>query len=173
MSNDEKMTAYKICKEMLEQRGYDIIKDDDKNYYMEGIRENKKICVIFNKSIKIDTKSIKEIINDMNNLCINHCIVIYQNLVTPATRNILSQLNNIKIELWATEDLQYNITKHVLQPVFFRLSKDEQLEFKQKYGIKIPILKHDKPISRFFDYDKGDIIKIIRKNGYVTYRIVR
>ena len=46
----------------------------------------------------------------------------------------------------------------------------------KKYGIKHGILRHDKPISRFYNYSKGDVIRIHRKENnsdYITYRIVR
>jgi DNA-directed RNA polymerase subunit H (RpoH/RPB5) len=34
-------------------------------------------------------------------------------------------------------------------------------------------MRKDDPIVKFYDYQKGDLIKIIRKNGYITYRIVK
>ena len=53
-------------------------------------------------------------------------------------------------------------------------------KFKETYGIKFPTLLINDPISRFFNYKSGDIIKIIRckkikedSNYYITYRIVK
>ena len=109
----------------------------------------------------------------MNELEVIHSLVIYRDSITPATKSTLSQTTDIIIELFAEEDLQYNITKHYLQPKFERLSDEEADEFKKKYGVKFGTLRLDRPISCFYNYQKGDIIRIIRKDGYISYRIVK
>ena len=43
-------------------------------------------------------------------------------------------------ELFADQDLQYNITKHRLQPTFQKLNETECDEYKEKFGVKIGIL---------------------------------
>jgi DNA-directed RNA polymerase I, II, and III subunit RPABC1 len=84
---------------------------------------------------------------------------------------------DIKIELFIQEELQYNITKHRLVPEHIRLSPDEAKEFKEKFGLRHPAILLTDPISRFFAYKRGDVIKIMRKTGrgdpFVTYRIVK
>ena len=87
---------------------------------------------------------------------------------------------DIEIELFFEDELQYNITKHILVPEHIRLSNNKAKKFKEKYGTKFPILLINDPISRFFNYKSGDIIKIIRcqkikedSNYYITYRIVK
>ena len=81
--------------------------------------------------------------------------------------------SNIIFELFAMEDLQYNIINHKLQPKFTRLNDKDCKDFKEKYGTKFPIMRKNDPVSCFFGYNKGDIIKIERKSGYITYRIVK
>ena len=56
--------------------------------------------------------------------------------------------------MFAEEDLQYNITKHRLQPTFERIEDKEAEEFKQKYGMKFGTLRLDRPIARFYDYKR-------------------
>ena len=69
----------------------------------------------------------------------------------------------MEFELFSIDDLQYNITKHVLQPKFERLSEKEAQDFKKSYGIKFPVLRKDDPISRFYNYKRGDVIRVKRK----------
>ena len=44
---------------------------------------------------------------------------------------------------------------------------------KKKYGTKIPILKLDDPISRFYNYKKGDIIEITRYDNNICHRMIK
>ena len=46
-------------------------------------------------------------------------------------------------------------------------------QIKEKYGDTFPSLLKSDPISRFYGYNKGDIIKVTRKNGIVIHRIVK
>lgn len=165
-----KERAHEVCLEMLEQRGYTIV---DTENIMALKADGSTVVVFFNDSPSFDTKSMKEIFFLMNQLDNNHSIVIYKEKITPATKSILSQSNEMRVELFMEEDLQYNITKHRLQPIFEKLSDNEASDFKKKYGVKFDILRVDRPISRFYDYKKGDVIRIIRKDGYINYRIVK
>ena len=57
---DEKSQVYKICLEMLDQRGFHIIKQTDEKYTFE-VNNNRgdKICVIFSDNSKFGIKVIK------------------------------------------------------------------------------------------------------------------
>lgn len=164
--------AHQVCLEMLQQRGYSIIEDED-NHIIALKPDGEKMVVFFHEAPKFDTKSMKETISLMNKMEINHALVVYKNDVTTATRSILLQSEQRKFELFAEEDLQYNITKHRLQPTFERLEEKEANEFKKKFGIKFGTLRLDRPISRFYAYNRGDVIRITRPNGYINYRIVK
>ena len=171
---NSQIRAFNICLEMLAQRDYDIIHEDEENLTISALKpNNEQISVYFNVAPKFDTKSMKEIISLMEQEGIDHSIVIYKDNITAATSNVLDQTIELKIELFAEEDLQINITKHRLQPKYRKLSLDEATEFKEKNGTKFALLRHDKPISKFYDYEKGDIIEIERKNGSIIYRFVR
>lgn len=172
-----KERAFKICQEMLTQREYNIIDIDKENYVITAIKpDGKEMTVFFNSTPKFDTKSMKEIIQIMYTNNLDHSLIIYKDNITAATKSALNQTFDMELELFSLEDLQYNITKHRLQPKFEKLPDNEAEEFKKKYGIKHGILRHDKPISRFYNYSKGDVIRIHRKENnsdYITYRIVR
>ena len=165
-----KERARQICLEMLLQRGYSII--DHEN--MTALKpDGNQAIVFFNESPSFDTKSMKEIFSVMSETGVNHSIVVYKDKVTPATKSTLEQSDDMKIELFAEEDLQFNITKHRLQPIFEKLSEDEATEFKKTFGMKYGTLRLDRPIARFYDYRRGDVIRIKRSDGYINYRIVK
>jgi len=165
-----KERAHATCLEMITQRGYTIV--DLEN--MTALKDDgNQMIVFFNESPSFDTKSMKEIFSLMTDIGVKHSIVIYKDKVTPATKSTLEQLQDMKIELFAEEDLQFNITKHRLQPIFKKLKDDEAVDFKKKFGIKFGTLRIDRPIARFYDYSKGDVIRITRSDGYINYRIVK
>ena len=109
----------------------------------------------------------------MNDLQIFHAIIVYKDGVTSFTKKAIEQSMEMKFELFAQEDLQYNITKHRFQPKFEKLDLEEAIDLKKKYGINFPIIRKDDPIAKFYNYQKGDIIKILRNSNYTSYRIVK
>jgi hypothetical protein len=142
--------AYKICCELLLARNYIILeKLEDKIIALKP--DGQQIIVFFSDVNKFNVKNIQVYITLMNELNIFHAIIIYKNGVTAFTQKAIEQSIEMKFELFAEEDLQYNITTHRLQPIFEILNETQSV----------------------YDYQKGDLIKIIRKNGYITYRIVK
>jgi DNA-directed RNA polymerase I, II, and III subunit RPABC1 len=167
--------AHEVCLEMLEQRDYSIIEDEpDRIIALKP--DNKQMIVFFSESPKFNVKNIQVYISVMNELEIFHSIIIYKDGVTSFTKKTIDQSLEMYFELFSVEDLQYNITKHVLQPKFERLPEKEAANFKKQFGLKFGIMKSDDPIALFYDYKKGDVIRITRnssKTPYITYRIVK
>lgn len=169
------MSAKKTCVEMLEQRNYKINTEEETNIIATK-PDGSKVMVFFSDAAKFNVKNIQTYISEMNNLSIFHGIVVYKDGITSFTKKAITKSPDMKIELFPERDLRYNITKHRLQPRFQQLSPSESEEFKKQYGIKYGIIKIDDPIARFYDYNKGDVIRVIRKKGecdFITYRIVR
>jgi DNA-directed RNA polymerase I, II, and III subunit RPABC1 len=167
---EEKVRA--TCVDMLRQRGYSSIYTDD-NGYINGSKDNNGICIFIISSLKFNVDKVHEYITIMNNIGMDHGIIVYKDVITPYARKIVAGFVEKKIELFTMDELQFNITKHVLVPQHKRLTDDEMISFKQKYGVKIPILLKSDPISRFYNFSRNDIIQITRPNGYVAFRIVR
>ena len=166
--------AEQTCMEMLSQRGYTDISKEGDEYFLALKPDGNQVALIFYDLAKFDTKGMKETISLMNEIEVNHIIVVYKEDVTPATKKtLLSHSEDRQFELFAEEDLQYNITNHRLQPKFERLSQNDTEQFIKNYGIKFGTLRIDRPISRFYNYKRGDVIRITRSCGYVNYRIVR
>jgi DNA-directed RNA polymerase I, II, and III subunit RPABC1 len=168
--------ALKTVSEMINQREYKITEDDDDK--LIGTNEKGEQVVVFKQPvIKFNVDRIKEYINILHKMNMNHCIVIYTDSVTSMTKKLVLNSVDIKIELFTQDELQYNVTKHRLVPEHIRLSTDESKLFIEKFGLKHPVILITDPIARFFAYNRSDVIKIIRSTGgggrFVTYRIVK
>jgi DNA-directed RNA polymerase I, II, and III subunit RPABC1 len=168
-------TCRNVCIEMLTQRNYEII-DNTKTDTIHAIKPDKSPVIVFliQDKIKFNANSMLLYLSKMNDEKIRHSIIVLKEGITSPTKKSLEQFTDIYIEIFSELELQYNITKHRLQPRFERLSTDEAYEFKKKHGIKsYGTIKVSDPVSRFYNYNAGDVIRIIRKSGYITYRIVR
>jgi DNA-directed RNA polymerase subunit H (RpoH/RPB5) len=164
--------AYTISLQMLEQRGYKIIeKESDRVIALK--QDQNKVIVFFSDSAKFNVKNIQMYITIMDELEILHSIIVYKDGVTAFTKKAIEQSLEMTFELFSEDDLQYNITKHRLQPKFDRLPEEEAIQFKKDFGSKFKILRKDDPIARFYFYQKGDVIRITYSNNYIDYRIVK
>jgi len=163
----------KIAIEMIQQRDYTDI-DLQEDRVIATKPDGKKMIIFLSTIPKFNVKSMSEYISITNEIGIKHLLIIYKDGVTSSTKKAIEQLqDDIYVELFAEENLQFNITKHRLQPVFQKLDDRDNKVFKVKYGVKFPIMKSDDPIACFYNYKKGDIIRIIRKSGIIDYRIVK
>jgi len=156
---------------MLDQRKY-IILEQNQERILAKKPDTKQMVVFFADSPKFNVKNIQMLIKILGELKIFHAIIVYKNDITSFTKKIVEQSVEMELELFAEEDLEYNITKHKFQPIFQRLGTEKATNFIQKYGQKFATLMVTDPIARFYLYKKGDVIKITR-DKYVTYRIVK
>lgn len=164
--------ATEICIEMLRCRNYDFVDIVESEYLLFKNSDDDSI-ILFNNVDSFDTKNMKSIYLVMNTNQINHSIVIYKDKVTSMAKSSIENFD-LEIELFNIQDLQYNILKHCLQPKSFeKLSIDEIKKINQKIDLKFPIMRESDPVSRFLNFKAGNIIKIVRKNDFVSYRIVR
>lgn len=166
--------AMSIAIEMIGQRGYTDLDIQDNDRVIAKKPDGKWMIIFLSTVSKFNVKCMSEYISITNEIGIKHLLIIYKDGVTSSTKKAIEQLqDDIYVELFAEENLQFNITKHRLQPVFQKLNEQENKEFKVKYGLKFPIMKKDDPVACFYDYKKGDIIRIIRKTGIIDYRVVK
>jgi len=156
--------------EMLQQRGFEVEAIEEG---LVGRKGRLSVIVFFNLSPKVNNDRIQEYITKMRNSDFNHAIVLYNDSVTPMAQKVVDELEGIRIELFQMKSLRYNITKHRLVPKHTLLTRAEMKAFKEQFGTKIPVLLHTDPIARFYDFQKSDIVKVERNNGYVCYRIVK
>lgn len=160
------------CVEMLEQRGFSIDEEDDE--MIIGVRDSDyDIVVFFDCSQKLDTDKVKVFIAKMKELELRNCIIVYKESVTAPARKVIEELQEYKLEIFKETELRYNITKHRLVPTHSALTKAESIEFKKQYGVKIPVILKTDAVAKFYNFQKGEIIKIVRTDGTVSFRIVK
>lgn len=163
-----------IILEMLNQRGYkNIIKIDD--LIIEATKQsNEKMCVILSNISSLGVERMKEYVNYMEKNKYKHGIIVYISVTSKATKIIENEnIANKIIELFEHKELMFNITKHIYVPKHIKLDNEEAIQFKEKFGIQFAGIKTTDPISKFYFYSKGDVIKIIQNNGFVSFSIVR
>jgi DNA-directed RNA polymerase subunit H (RpoH/RPB5) len=161
--------------EMFEQRGYTDIDSSEDNRILATKSNGDQICAYSHIIQKLNVGEIKTYIALLQTLNIPHCILVYDGVFTPAVKSIMEHMPslNLNIELFSADNLQFNVTKHVLVPTHILLDKNEANEFKKKYGKKLPVILRSDPIAKFYDYHRDDIIKIVRRDGHVMYRVVK
>ena len=163
--------ARKVCCEMILQRNWTIDTHDE---HIVGMTDNLvKYMVFFISGQKLNIVNIKDCAKILTDNNIGYSILVYGDSITSSARKVLNTLPNITFELFSLDNLQYNITKHRYVRPHIKLTKSEQEEFTQKMGTDIPLLLKTDPICRFYNFEKGDIIKIIRKDNFISYRIVK
>ena len=163
---------YKVIQEMLEIRGYNIKKEKD-NIYHTISKSGDRMIVIFSKHNKLNIDSIKYNLDIINKNKYNHAIIIYNNNKTSSAKKIINNLYNIYIETFAINELQFNITKHRLSRPHIKITGKEEQEIREKYGDKLSFILKSDPQVKFYGFRVNDIIKIIRENGIIFYRIVK
>ena len=170
MSSDIK----KNCIDMINQRGYNIDNIND-DVIMCTKQNGKKLWLFLNIIQKFNVNKYQEYITVSYKNNIKHIIII-ANKITPNIRKIIKNNTNldVKIETFYEDEMKYNITKHVLVPQHILLSSSESSELKDKYGVNnFPYILKNDPVCRFYNFPVDSIIKIIRKNNDIVYRIVK
>ena len=162
---------------MFEQRKYTDIKSTAEDRIVATGVKGEKVIVFLTSAPKLNKGALETCIAEMAAAGIPHAIIVYKDGVTACTGKTIQQLGTKRIELFAQEDLQYNVTKHRLQPEFERLSPKEAETFRKRFNVDhFPTMRFADPVARFLDYRRNDIIKITTARGarlQITFRIVK
>lgn len=163
-------------------------------HFLEDTKEDSKVGI----------KPIKACIEKVNKKGCNHLIIVAKEGITPAalvkieeivkgitpiTEVIGDSLQSIpdtiipvikmNIETFKYADLMIDITEHELVPKHIKMTTEEKKKFLEetKYEEKqFPRILVSDPVSRFYNFKKGDLIKIERVSEtageYNSYRLV-
>src|SRR3989304_4198523 len=114
---------YKVCKEMLYQRNYTIV-EENKDIIIALKDNNETLFVFFINTPKLNLNMVKSCVTQMEEEKVSHSIIVYKKT----------------IELFSTEELGFNPTKHRLVPKHEKLPKEESRELLSKYKTNFPYL---------------------------------
>lgn len=165
---------------MLERRGYSRFEswgeeEEDETHemmmYMNPPQE--RVLVFFFHFEKMNIEAIKEFVRNMETHQVCHGVLIYQSAVTASTRKVIENLHDFKIELFEMKELLYDLTQFRYYCVHTRVEPEKAMILKKKFGNTLPSLARNDPVARYFDFQKGNLIKIERKNGTIAYRLIR
>lgn len=148
-------------------------------------RDKKRLLVYFHPfDSKIAQKDMDCIQNLMAERNAQYLIIVSNNKATPKVASVLGIHGN-DAQLFTETDLIPNITKHQLVPKHIRVDNDERSEILNSYAKQpdgkihlnlLPGLSVNDPISVYYNFKVGDLIRIERprRDGYfdITYRIV-
>ena len=152
-----------------------------KRIYVKYIKQH----IIFTKKNKPKTLKLSEINNTLRH--INDLLfddnIIYVICDTEHTDVIetydtfLKQNNNI--EIFDIKRLLMNITKHSYVPQHIKIPLSMVNKLKQDLQIssiyKLPVIAHTDPVARYFNFKRGDVIKIVRISPsygtHISYRV--
>jgi len=126
---------------------------------------------------KISISILKDFLVKLEDMGGEHCILIYEDDVTPHVRE-LARLKTAPpiIELFQTCELAFNVTRHQLQPRFECLTSDQAAAIGQRFGVLgLPKMRSEDPIARYYNWPKGTIVRVIPPDTSLqtSYRVVK
>jgi DNA-directed RNA polymerase subunit H (RpoH/RPB5) len=158
---------------MMLHRGYVFLRFPEENYLLYADSENRQILVWCFMPEKLNIDGIKEFIHTLEKGGYTHGMVIYGGLLTSSTRKILENLYKFRIELFVYRELQYDLTKFRYYCPHEKVSPEEAVRVREKFGNSLPSLLRTDAVVRYFFFQKNDVIRITRRNGTIVYRVVK
>ena len=123
------------------------------------MKDKEEIVLIFINDTILNMNNIKDYIKISKDLQINHFIIVYKNKITPSTKKIIFN-SDIKIEVFEENEC-IDITKHKYYYPHIKVDDNIKKELISKYGNSLPIILKTDPVVKLFNFNKGDILKII------------
>lgn len=169
--------VYNHVEKMMQQRGYDKevqrVESTSNDKYMFLFRKGDHITfVYFHHSPKMNIDAVKEFIYWIETNEWRHSILVYDNIITSTTKKVIESLDNHHIELFDAKEFLYDMTQLRYYCPHERVDRETAQSIIKKYGNKLPKLLKSDPVCRYFGFQKGDIIRVHRRNGTIAFRII-
>lgn len=130
------------------------------------------------KKNQVSVDSIRNLITIMNEYGISRSIVIHFAPLSPSAKKELNDIEQ-NVELFDPKFLLYNPTEHKLVPKHILLTPEEkEAKIKELKFKKAPLhsimknIKSSDIIVKYYGWEKGSIIKVIRHDGSIVYRVI-
>ena len=164
--------AYEVCTEMLTQRGC-TIKDSEDPSSIIAEKDGITIGVFFIDAPKFNVELIEKVMGALSSINAKVGIIVHKGTVTACAKKITSMEDaDVRLEMFHVDELQFNVTKHRYVPLHEKVSMAETEHIKKEFRIKFGHLQITDAISRFYAFERGDLIRIHRPDG-IAYRVVR
>jgi len=159
-TDPENLKDFEILKNKLEHKFNYTLINLNKHY---KIKWNDEIIIVYEDYNNLNKIKLTEIVKPDN----------YKNEVdNTKIKEFERKLNKyINIQYFHLNELQYNLTKHVLVPKHIKLSKIEKESIIKKYEKNLdnfPILYINDPVSKYYCFKPNDLIEIKREYGFAS-----
>jgi DNA-directed RNA polymerase subunit H (RpoH/RPB5) len=166
------------CIKMLKARKYTNMEhSEEDNIITANDSSGKNVMVIILNEDRLNISSVKECIVTFATHDINIGILLYSGDPTSSAKKTLANLEGsarVRISIFPISNFRYCLTDHKLVFPHHRVKKDLSNQLKKKYGAdKLPIILSSDPVAKYFNFRTGEIISITRRDGTVSFRIVK
>ncbi|KAL5525881.1 hypothetical protein ACEPAG_7219 [Sanghuangporus baumii] len=137
------------------------------------------IFVFFSDERSVGVKTMRKLLQILEEKTINKAIIIFPGNMTPSARKVIVAMSHqYRLEEFSESDLLVNITRHILVPSHEVLTQEEKKILLEKYRLKetqLPRIQLADPVARYYGLRRGQVVKITRPSEtagrYVSYRI--
>lgn len=176
-----------LC-QMLEDRGYQLVMDDNHLTVSEqrtlrempivGINDDGDLVAVdYCPEPKMSVKSLRHLVETLNACSRLECIisVVHDSVTHFAVRE---QLDEHRLHIFKYHELMYNVTRNVLVPEHRALTPDEATAVLARTRARvdqIPQIYDDDPVVRYHGWPVGTMISVLRHmlgQTQMYYRIV-
>jgi DNA-directed RNA polymerase subunit H (RpoH/RPB5) len=191
MSTEEAKTVVANVRSMLTKRDLTPVDeysleqwaDTDRFDGIVLVNENKRFaCFIAdyiapdkkNEWSKIGKSDILNVASSPIERSIEHFIIVTRQKLTPKGKSEVLALKCLKIELFEWDYFSYNLLAHKLQPRSADILSQREVQriFSAENIQKLPEIKADDKLARYFGAMVGNIFRFERRNGEIYYRRV-
>ena len=183
-SIDSFLKSWYVLLDLVKDRGYEIsdkynkLMDKDLMHLIRDgclniIGTNKEgdtIYIEFVNGNKIKLSILQEKIKKIKEAKENVTVVFVIKAKKNSGIKKLETKEKYNIQIFESKYLQINPTKHSLVPNHIKQSAEEIMLIRKNYRIlcnsQLPLLLQTDPISRYYNFKKGDVIKITNKREY-------
>ncbi len=170
-------TAVTHIDNMMKRRGFHFEQQLELLFfqYKDASGESNILCIFPNEKLSIET--LREIIQFCENQKTRNIILILQHCWSANCKKIFENLTFFSLELFYLKEFQYDLTQlYYYVPHEKIKDKKEVLQLKKLYGNALPVLLKTDMVARYFGYQRGDLVRICRKDfgvPTICYRQVK
>lgn len=156
------MSHFEVARQMLVARGYTNIDYQFEKCLKARACSDNDVIVIFVKQ-KFTIMTLKELLVEYDVSRYKDFIIVTPSYIPSNIRK--ASTINPNIEIFLEKELSFNILEHRLQPRMKKLA----LKHKDFW----PIMLETDAVAKFMKWKNEDFIEITKKDGSVSYRIVK
>ena len=170
----------KPCTEMVMQTTHTVTQDPLLVFFLfMTTKKNKSKEIEYQQNVKISNELSNYVLSTLRGNKVMHAVVVYEGQLSSIAEKTLYQSPE-RIDCFERPRLMFNITKHEFVPIHIRLDSKQKQEVLDSLKVKeacLPVISVRDPVSRWYGYKRGELIKIKRDSetggSYIYYRLCK